>query len=434
MADLKWYTVSRVIKCLKESDRDVDGYRNDPEDTRVRRAILNKAKSADNKTYIRHECLMGIDDDKSLSKKIKSYYKMRYGKTMRKDGTLASVILPFPRDYLPADYKLTNEEYSVLCRELDGKLQDADSEVLESAHKKMLSRDFSDVEKMQIYDFFAKYIDVCCKVFGIKKDDILYATLHMDESNPHMHLCFFPSVYIRDQQAWEEYQNLEVKGKLPKELYGDRNRVIGDDEQPVGCSQKRFTAGFLHHLNSNMERGFKELGVEVKLSNGRGQVIDVQKASKPLREAAAIAISLEEESKRRTNDMQAEFEQKYTEYDQQLKAQKAEIASNKEEIKSLKAEIKAAKTELNGLKRAIKKARGILRDIGERIGGLIQTGLNRIKKAKSCKEKDDAAKEAEGQLLRIKTDAEAVLNAFMPFDDEEEKKEVPEEEYDEREW
>ncbi len=39
------------------------------------------------------------------------------------------------------------------------------------------------------------------------------------------------------------------------------------------------------------------------------------------------------------------------------------------------------------------------------------------------------AKESEGQLLRIKIDAEAILNAFMPFDDEEEKVD-PEEEYD----
>lgn len=92
-------------------------------------------------------------------------------------------------------------------------------------------------------------------------------------------------------------------------------------------------------------------------------------------------------------------------------------------------------SELKGIKKAIKTAKVILRDIGERIGGLIQTGIDKIKKARSRKDRENAEKEAKESLLRIKTDADMALNAFMPFDDEEEeeKKEVPEEEYDERE-
>ncbi len=97
------------------------------------------------------------------------------------------------------------------------------------------------------------------------------------------------------------------------------------------CSQKRFDKGFLHSLNTNMEQAFKELGVEVKLSNGKGQVIDVQKASKPLREAASIARSLEEEAKRRTEDLQVEFDQKYASYYQRLEGQKAEILAKEKE-------------------------------------------------------------------------------------------------------
>ncbi len=55
------------------------------------------------------------------------------------------------------------------------------------------------------------------------------------------------------------------------------------------------------------------------------------------------------------------------------------------------------------------------------------TGLAKLKKARSRKDRENAEKEAKENLIRIQTDAEAALNAFLPFDDEEE---LSEEEYD----
>ena len=427
MADIKYISFKTAISFWKEAIRELPGYQPEVDDGVERKALLNKEKTFMNKVLVAQECMKNSGNNKNQIQQLADYYCDRYGKQPKKNTRIMAFFMAMPRDYIAADFGLTGDEYKALCTELAGK-PGIDWKVLKNAQEKILSRTYTESELERIYDFFEKAVPVICKVLGIKTEDVLYAVVHMDESFCHIHIAAFPAVYIHDQEAWQEYQGLEVKGRRPRSLLGDTNRVIGDQEMPVGCSRERFDKKFLFRLNKNLEAGFKELGIEAHIANGKGQINDVQKTGKVQRRAAAIARGIEEESKRRNADLQSEFEQMYTEYSQQLKAQKTELTSNREEIKSLKQEIKAAKSELKGLKKAIKTAKGILRNIGERIGGLIQTGIDKIKKAKSRKEKDEAAKEAEGQLLRIQTDAELALNAFLPFDDEEE---LPEEEYGE---
>jgi len=419
MADIKYISFKTAISFWKEAIRELPGYQPEVDDGVERKALLNKEKTFLNKVMVAQECMKNSTDNKNQIQQMSDYYYARYGKQPKKNTRIMAFFMAMPRDYITADYGLTGDEYKALCTELAGK-PGVDWKVLKNAQEKILSRTYTESELERIYDFFEKAVPVICKVLGIRTEDVLYAVVHMDESFAHIHIAAFPAVYIHDLEAWQEYQGQDVKGRRPRSLLGDTNRVIGDQEMPVGCSRERFDKKFLFRLNKNLEAGFKELGIEAYIANGKGQINNIQRTGKEQRKAAAIARGIEEESKRRNAELQEEFSQLYTEYSQQIKTQKAEVTANREEIKSLKAEIKAAKAELKGLKRAIKEAKGILKDIGERIGGLIQTGIDKIKKARSRKEKDDAAKEAEEQLLRIQTDAELALNAFLPFDDDEE--------------
>ena len=432
MADIKYISFKTAISYWKEAIRELPGYQPEVDDGVERKALLNKEKTFLNKVMVAQECMKSSTDNKNQIQQMSDYYYARYGKQPKKNTRIMAFFMAMPRDYITADYGLTGDEFKALCTELAGK-PGIDWKVLKNAQKKILSRTYTESELERIYDFFEKAVPVICKVLGIRTEDVLYAVVHMDESFAHIHIAAFPAVYIHDLEAWQEYQGKEVKGRRPKTLLGDTNRVIGGQEMPVGCSRERFDKRFLFRLNKNLEAGFKELGIEAHIANGKGQINDVQKTGKEQRRVAAIVRGIEEETKRRSGlyeKQKADQDAQISKNEATLKAQEAELTQNRETIKELQQEIRTAKTELKGLKKAIQEARGILRDIGERIGGLIQTGIDKIKKAKSHKDREEAEKEAKESLLRIQTDAVQVLNAFMPFDEEEEKVDL-EEEYDE---
>ena len=437
MADIKYISFKTAISYWKEAIRELPGYQPEVDDGVERKALLNKEKTFLNKVMVAQECMKNSTDNKNQIQQMSDYYYARYGKQPKKNTRIMAFFMAMPRDYITADYGLTGDEYKALCTELAGK-PGVDWKILKKAQEKILSRTYTESELEKIYDFFEKAVPVICKVLGIRTEDVLYAVVHMDESFAHIHIAAFPAVYIHDLEAWQEYQGKEVKGRRPKTLLGDTNRVIGGQEMPVGCSRERFDKRFLFRLNKNLEAGFKELGIEAHIANGKGQINDVQKTGKEQRRVAAIVRGIEEETKRRSGlyeKQKADQDAQISKNEATLKAQEAELAHNKATIKELQQEIKGANEELKGLKKAIKKAKEFLGGIGKRIDELVNNGINKIWKAKTKKEKDEAAKESEGHLLRIKTDAELALNAFLPFDDEEEeeKKEMPEEEYDERE-
>ncbi len=344
---------------------------------------------------------------------------------------LAPCFLGLPKDYLPADFHLTGPEYKALCMEAANQ-PGVDREALERAHKKILSRDLSDAEKDAIRDFFEKSIPVLCKVLGIKEDDILYAIVHIDESFPHLHFAFLPASYVLDQAAWQAYQSQPVKGKRPSSLRGDINRTIAPAEDPTGCSVERFNAPFLKQLNKNLEKGFQEQGIQVRIANGKGQINDVQKTAKPQREAAAIARGLEEESKRRRKEMDAEFDTEYSRRKVILQQMNGEIRDSKVERDELQNEVTAlsnrrnvlqsnitkCESKLEQIKDSIKDAQKELSDIQERIHSWIAAGIRKIKKALSKKEKEDAANEAITALLQVETDAAITLPHLDDAEDE----------------
>ena len=270
------------------------------------------------------------------------------------------------------------------------------------------------------------------KILGIKEDDILYAIVHMDESFPHLHFAFFPAAYVQDQAAWQAYQAQPTKGKRPRSLRGDINRTIAPVEDPIGCSVERFNAPFLKQLNKNLEKGFQDQGIQVRIANGKGQINDVPKTAKPQREAAAIARGLEEESKRRRKEMDTEFDIEYGKRKVILNQLNGEIRDSKAERDELQNEVaalssrqstlqsKIAKCEskLEQIKDAIKDAQKELSDLQEKIHFWVAAGIRKITKALSKKEKEDAANEAVAALLQIQADAVITLPHLDDAEDE----------------
>lgn len=434
MANFRTVDFNGAVHDGQEAERTLSGYTNDPNDTKERRALLNKEKSKDNLALIFRDCMKVKPGSKYKTRGLSAYYRQLYNKDSHKNTVVCEFFLPLPRTYLGADYHLTGREYKAICNEHEGKPV-TDSEALESANKKLLSRDYSDAEKEAIYDFYKKSIRVVCKVFGIKEEDILYAVIHMDESSPHCHFAFLPAVYIQDQKAWNAYQNLEVKGERPKSLYGDVNREIGADEKAVGCSVRRFDKSFLYKLNKRLEDAFKEQDIEVKLSTGKGQYNNVQFTGKQQRRDAAIARALEEEAKRRTADMeaqinvmQAKFDEQYNSNKSILDTQKAENTELKQEAAALKATISAQKKMLNKLRSAIKEAAAELKDIRSTIGDLINNSIRAIKRAflkgnkKKAGELMDTTTES---LLTIQSNVDRHLTDFNHLLEDDVTEELP---------
>ncbi|MCR5126853.1 MAG: plasmid recombination protein [Lachnospiraceae bacterium] len=430
MPDLKTISLQQAIHCSQEAVRTLSGY--SPEDSNIKRhALLNKEKSADNVTLFLRDCVNIQPGTKNQTKALEQYYRDRFHKSAKKNTCACSLFFGLPKDYLPADFHLTGPEYKALCMEAANQ-PGVDREALERAHKKILSRDFTDAEKDAIRDFFEKAIPVLCRILGIKEDDILYAIVHMDESFPHLHFSFLPAAYVQDQVAWQAYQAQPAKGKRPRSLRGDINRTIAPSENPIGCSVERFNRPFLLRLNQNLEKGFQEQGIQVHIANSKGQINDVQKTAKPQREAAAIARGLEEESKRRRKEMDAEFDTEYSKRKVILNQLNVEIRDSKAERDELQNEVaslttrqntlqsKIAKSEsrLEQIKDSIKDAQKELSDLQERIHFWVAAGIRKIKKALSRKDKDEAANEAMAALLQIQTDAVITLPHLDDAEDE----------------
>ncbi len=423
MADVQNINFKTAIGHAQEADRKLDGYRPDVNDGVQRRAILNKEKTKDNLTVILRDCMDKEPGTRNQTNDLKQYYKERFGKDPRKDATVTSIFLGMPKNYLPADFHLTDPEYHALCDELANH-PITDHKALASAHKKVLSRDFSDSEKEQIYEFIEKSVKAICKVFGVKEEDVLYCIGHLDESFPHIHCAILPAMYIKDQEAWNAYQDLEVKGKRPKSLLGDTNREIQPDEKPVGCSCERFNKKFLHELNKNFEAAFAEQGITVKLANGKGQINNVQNTGKEQRKQAQIARVAEEESKRRKHDMDQEFDQEYEKRMGILDGLKNDINTARSDLKGLNKEITESQSLLSRIKSEIRSAKKELSDLRDQIKNqiddLVKSGIRMIKKAVSRKDKEKAADESINNLLRIKTDATLTLPGLDLLDDDDE--------------
>lgn len=291
MPDLKTYSLSKICGLFDEAIRTIPGYASyDP--TYEPRALIDYEKTKDNFALCINPCMRHKKGEKNKSRKIEALIKEKTGKTPRKDAVACSIILTMPEGY-EGDVRL----------------------------------------------FFEAGMKALCITCGIKEEDILYACVHMDESQPHLHFAFLPMAYVRnyDEKLSEHNQRRdEAKAtgtKVPARptiLKGECNRKIGEDEKPISSNCGRFGKGFLHTLNKVLEERMAEQGVECKIANGAGSKFDPQKLNHAQREES---LKLHKENEKLKKEIEVAKKDKAEAISQRDTAQ-AEASACKEEVAS----------------------------------------------------------------------------------------------------
>lgn len=302
MPDLKTYSLSKICGLFDEAIRTIPGYASyDP--TYEPRALIDYEKTKDNFALYINPCMRHKKNERKKSEKIEALIKEKTGKNPRKDTVACSIILTMPEDY-EGDVRL----------------------------------------------FFEAGVKALCITCGIKEEDILYACVHMDESQPHLHFAFLPMSYVRDYDAkLAEYniQRDEAKAngtKVPARptiLKGEVNRKIGEDEKPISTNCGRFGKGFLHTLNKVLEERMEEQGVECKIANGAGSKFDPQKLNHAQREES-LKLHKENEKLKKQN---IQLEEAATQAIFEKENAQAEASACKEQVAKATEELQA-KTEL----------------------------------------------------------------------------------------
>ncbi len=258
MADFKTYSLAKICALFDEAMRTIPGYEKyDP--TYEPRALIDYEKTKNNYAIKINDCMRHRKSEKNKAKKIEALIKEKTGKTPRKDTAVCSIILTLPRDY-----------------EGDTKL------------------------------FFEAACKALCITCGIKESDVLYAVVHADESQEHLHFAFLGISYVRNYDSkkseWEASvrQAKENGTKIPARptiLKGECNRKIEEDEVATGYNCGRFGRGFLKSLNKTLEERMAEQGVECRLANGAGSKFDPQKMNRAQREESLRLFNEIEELK-----------------------------------------------------------------------------------------------------------------------------------------
>lgn len=251
--NLKKYTPKDIHGLFKEAIRTLPGYDHyDPQ--KEPKSLINFEKTKEDYNILLHPCLNYtvkhpecIRDGQCIVEAIQNVT----GKSFRKDGKIGSVILTLDTDYRTD-------------------LLDKDGKVLpgkEEEWNKAVAR------------YFEAGTDALINVLGITKEDVLYASVHLDETSPHLHMAFMP---------------------------------INQDRK--GCSMKKYDKEFLLSFHQKTEAKMHELGIDATLLNGAGQHFDPQKMTHQQREES-VALAKEirslkhemEEAKQELSDKDAEM-------------------------------------------------------------------------------------------------------------------------------
>ena len=319
MPNLKQYSYGEIMALFDEAVRTIPGY-NRYNPAKEVKALIDYESTKDNYAIEINDCM--VLRGKRYTKKsqfIEELVTQKLGKAPRKDATASSIVFTLPRGYMAGhDFGLTEEEHTALQKSFEDndKMPDDAHErtLLLNARQKLTHLEWSDEEKEKIAEYFETAVHSLCKICGIKREDVLYAVVHMDESMPHLHFAFLPMQYGREtyEQAKEQaaaqgkdigtLKTCEIGGmKIP--IYREKNKAgqmvekfsgltcyePGTEERPSGCGSKRFKKRFLHELNGSLEREMEARGITTQIATGKGQAFRVREHDKEVREKQVLA-------------------------------------------------------------------------------------------------------------------------------------------------
>lgn len=188
--------------CYFEVTRIIKGSSSEWSVSKEGNALIDPERTADNYELVpHHEALNPANIGKEeRGKAIAAYHKAVTGRSARMNGQekqlskAVGLIVSLPRTYLTIDYGLTEKEYAAIAHrvEHEGK-EEPDSFYYKSAMKKIRDYRYSEEEKKKIGEFFEAAFESWLIVAGIRRQDVLYAVVHMDESFPHLHVMALPT-------------------------------------------------------------------------------------------------------------------------------------------------------------------------------------------------------------------------------------------------
>lgn len=430
MPNLRQYSYGEIMALFDEAVRTIPGYdRYDP--NKEVKALIDYESTKNNYAIEINDCM--ILCGKQYAKKsqfIEELVKERLGKAPRKDATACSIVFTLPRGYLAGhDFGLTEEEGTALQKSFednDGMPDDAHERALFlSAREKLTHVEWSDEEKEKIREYFETAVPSLCKVCGIKREDVLYAVVHMDESMPHLHFAFLPMQYGRE--AYEQakareaalgkdvatlktceidgmiipiYREKSKSGQMVDKFSGLTCHEPETGEHPFGCGSKRFKKGFLHELNSLLEKEMKARGITTRIATGKGQTFRVSEHDKAMREKQVLAeraVQLaEERAKSAEGKLREAEEQARIAWEKQREAE--ERARQAEEMEA-QAQLSILKSQ-HILKKLKKQMRGLVeevrRELTEMTTKLLRNFSHKIRGAKK-EELDNLEEETQEQ-------------------------------------
>lgn len=448
MPNLRQYSYGGIMANFDEAVRTIPGYdRYDP--NKEVKALIDYERTKNNYAIEINDCM--ILRGKQYEKKsqfIEELVTERLGKAPRKDATACSIVFTLPRDYHAGhDFGLTEEEYTALQKsyeENDGMADDAHERALFlSAREKLTHLEWSDEEKEKIREYFEKAVPSLCKTCGIKREDVLYAVVHVDESMPHLHFAFLPMQYGRE--AYEEAKTraaaqgkdvatlkaIEADGvKIP--IYRERNKAgqavekfsgltcyePRADERPFGCGSKRFKKGFLHELNGLLEGEMRARGITTQIATGKGQEFRVGEHGKSVRQDQVLAVrtaDLAEERVKAAEEKQREAEeQARIAEEKRMEAEERERQAKMMEAQAQLSVMRCQHT-LKSLKRQIRRlVEEVRRELTDVTAELLRSFFRKIRGAKK-KELDELEKETNAQVTEQAT--AIVSERFRPIND-----------------
>ena len=175
-----------------------------------------------------------------------------------------------------------------------------------------------DLDPVYQDEFFREIYNYNVEKFG--EENICYATVHVDELTPHMHLGIIPIVKV------------------------DKVRTDGKTEKV--CAKDVFTREYLQHAHADLEQYLEtNLGVEVNILNGETLGVDGIRNFKAAKDLA-----------KQIPQLQA-----------QVKALNAEIYEKQDVSRELDKEIETKQDVISGLDREITMQRGILGKLKEKV-------------------------------------------------------------------
>ena len=168
-------------------------------------ALIDPTRTCDNFELVPHHEILDPSNvnKRNRGRALAEHHRKVTGRAARMQGEerqlskCACLIGTLPRDHLRIDYGITNDEYAAVVKHIEND-EKTESPEYKSAMSKIINYRYSEEEKAKIKEFFIVFFEAWKKISGIRDEDILYCTCHMDETFPHIHLAAFPTLEKED--------------------------------------------------------------------------------------------------------------------------------------------------------------------------------------------------------------------------------------------